>query len=63
VKEDKVALRTSTFFRFFGAASVLILSPWRDARRYFKIRQLSRGNGHPGNVPVGGSKGYPRARR
>ena len=40
----------------------LLVSPWRDGRRYMKIKQLSKGNGHPGNVPAAGSRGYPKSR-
>ncbi|HLH59485.1 MAG TPA: hypothetical protein VKV33_10090 [Streptosporangiaceae bacterium] len=54
-----MAIREGTLFRAFSAAGVLIVSPWRDGRRYMKIRQISRG-GHPGHVPAGGNRGYPR---
>jgi hypothetical protein len=49
--------------RIFSGMGGLLFSPWRDGRRYMKIKQLSRGNGHPANVPAGGSRGYPKARR
>lgn len=32
----------------------------REISRYVKIKQMSWGNGHPGNVPAGGAQGYPR---
>jgi hypothetical protein len=49
--------------RIFSDMGGLLFSPWRDGRRYMKIKQLSQGDGHPGNVPAGGSRGYPKARR
>jgi hypothetical protein len=49
--------------RIFSDMGGLLFSPWRDGRRYMKIKQLSRGDGHPGNVPAGGSSGYPNAQR
>jgi hypothetical protein len=36
-----------------AALGLLIASQWPDIRRYLKIEQLSRGQGHPENVPVG----------
>jgi len=27
--------------------------------RYLKIKQMSAGDGHPGNVPAGGAHAYP----
>jgi hypothetical protein len=57
-----VAIRKWILFRIFAGAGVLIVSPWRDARRYVKIKQLSRGSGHPGNVPAGGTRGYLQER-
>ena len=32
---------------------LLIAAQWPDIRRYLKIKQLSQGQGHPENVPVG----------
>lgn len=43
----------------FSAIGGLVVSPWKDGRRYVKIRQLSRGTGNPGSVPARGSTGYP----
>lgn len=57
-----MAIRKSMLFRTLAATGVLIFSPWRDARRYVKIKQFSRGSGHPGNVPAGGTRGYPKDR-
>lgn len=42
------------------AGGVLIASQWPDIRRYAKIKMLSMGDGHPGNVPAGGRTSYPR---
>ena len=36
-----------------AALGLLIASQWPDIRRYLKIKQLSQGQGHPENVPVG----------
>jgi hypothetical protein len=32
---------------------------WPDIKRYLKIKQMSQGQGHPENVPAGGSTAYP----
>jgi len=37
----------------------LVVSRWRDITRYVKIKQMSLGRGHPGNVPAEGSTVYP----
>jgi hypothetical protein len=44
-----------------GAAALIIRNQRQDATRYVKIKQMSMGDGHPENVPVGGSHGYPNA--
>jgi hypothetical protein len=49
--------------RIFSGMGSLLSSPWRDARRYMKIKQLSRGDGHPGNVPASGLRSYAKGRR
>ena len=36
---------------------LLIAGQWPDVRRYLKIK-LSQGQGHPENVPVGGTGAY-----
>jgi hypothetical protein len=43
-----------------AALGLLITSQWPDIRRYLKIRQLSQDNGHPQNIPLKGTKAYPR---
>ena len=40
--------------------ALLAASQWPDIRRYFKIKQLSMGQGHPANVPARGRAMYPR---
>jgi hypothetical protein len=42
--------------------SLLRLLP-SDIRRYLKIKQLSRGGGHPENVPATGRSAYPKRSR
>jgi hypothetical protein len=42
------------------AAASVAASQWQDITRYLKIRQMSQGNGHPENVPAGGSQAYPK---
>jgi hypothetical protein len=42
-----------------AALGLLIASQSLDIRRYLKIKQLSQGQGHPENVPVGGTSAYP----
>jgi hypothetical protein len=39
---------------------LLITSQRPGIRRHRKIRQLSQGHGHPQNVPLRGTKGYPQ---
>jgi hypothetical protein len=42
--------------------SLLRLLP-ADIRRYIKIKQMSKGDGHPENVPVTGRSAYPKGPR
>ena len=42
------------------AAAGIAASQWQDITRYLKIKQMSLGNGHPENVPAGGSQAYPK---
>jgi hypothetical protein len=42
-----------------GAAALIAKSQRQDATRYLKIKQMSMGDGHPENVPAGGSHSYP----
>lgn len=42
------------------AAAGITASQWQDIARCLKIKQMSVGNGHPENVPAGGSHAYPR---
>jgi hypothetical protein len=48
--------------RVLAAAGVglLVASSWQDIVRYWKIRQLSAGSGHPANVPAPGRIAYPQ---
>ncbi len=41
-----------------AAAALAVASQWPDISRYLKIRQMSSGQGHPENVPAGGSHQY-----
>jgi hypothetical protein len=41
-----------------AAAGWLAFSQRQDVIRYLKIRQMSAGDGHPENVPAGGSRRY-----
>ena len=43
-----------------AALGLLIASQWQDVKRYLKIKQISRGHGHPENVPVEGRRVYPQ---
>jgi hypothetical protein len=40
-------------------AAALIALQWPDISRYVKIKQMSFGSGHPGNVPAHGRTSYP----
>jgi hypothetical protein len=42
-----------------AAVGLLAWSQRQDIIRYLKIRQMSTGDGHPGNVPAGGAHAYP----
>lgn len=42
------------------SAAGIAASQWQDITRYLKIKQMSVGNGHPENVPAGGSQAYPK---
>lgn len=42
-----------------AGGGLLVASQWQDIIRYLKIRQMSAGQGHPENVPAGGSRRYP----
>jgi hypothetical protein len=46
-----------------AGAALIVRNQRRDATRYLKIKQMSMGNGHPENVPAGGSRQYPVAGR
>jgi hypothetical protein len=43
-----------------AAIAGLAATQRREISRYFKIKQMSWGTGHPSNVPVGGAQGYAR---
>jgi hypothetical protein len=53
-------LRKSLPLLIPAALGLVIAIQWNDIRRYLKIKQLSQGQGHPGNVPAEGVKRYPR---
>jgi hypothetical protein len=42
-----------------AAVGWLAWSQRQDIVRYLKIKQMSAGDGHPGNVPAGGAHAYP----
>ena len=42
-----------------AAVGWLAWSQRQDIVRYLKIKQMSAGDGHPGNVPAGGTHAYP----
>ena len=43
-----------------AGVTLLLTSQWSDIKRYVRIKQLSRGQGHPENVPAEGRKAYPQ---
>jgi hypothetical protein len=53
-------IRKLLFFVIALAGALFIASQRQDIIRYLKIKQMSAGSGHPGNVPAGGSQGYDR---
>ena len=46
-------------FALAAAVALLIAGQRQDIARYVKIKQMSTGEGHPENVPAGGSQAYP----
>jgi len=54
-----VVIRKASLLLIPAVVGLLIPAQWPDIRRYLKIKQLSRGQGHPENVPVGGTSAYP----
>jgi len=42
-----------------AGAGLLVASQRQDIVRYLRIKQMSLGQGHPGNVPASGSRRYP----
>jgi len=47
-------------FLVVTALGVLVARQWPDIVRYFKIKQLSVGQGHPEYVPARGRASYPQ---
>lgn len=45
-----------------GAAIAAITAGWSDISRFARIRQISRGTGHPEAVPAQGRRSYPDSR-
>jgi hypothetical protein len=43
-----------------AAVTAAVASQWPDITRYFKIAQMSFGQGRPDVVPAVGKHGYPR---
>ncbi len=53
-------MRKTMFLLATAVLGTLVASQWQDLKRYVKIRQMSAGQGHPENVPAGGSIAYPQ---
>ena len=53
-----VVIRKASLLLIPAVLGLLIAGQWPDIRRYLKIKQLSQGQGHPENVPVGGTGAY-----
>jgi hypothetical protein len=51
-------IRKALFLTSSLAAASLVVSQRQDVIRYLRIKQMSMGGGHPGNVPAGGSRRY-----
>ncbi len=43
-----------------AAVGVLAARQWPEIRRYVALKQMSRGQGHPENVPMRGTQAYPK---
>ena len=53
-------IRKTVFWLVAAAIGAVIAGQWHDMVRYTKIKQMSLGGGHPGNVPAAGSTVYPQ---
>ena len=51
-------IRKALWFMIILTAAGTIASQWQDIIRYLKIKQMSAGDGHPENVPAGGTHRY-----
>lgn len=54
-------VRKVLIFAMAVGAGWLLYTQRQDIIRYAKIKQMSMGDGHPENVPAGGSQAYPTA--
>lgn len=55
-------MRKAIFWVAFPAAvGAIVATQWKDIHRYFAIKQMDWGQGHPDNVPAGGRIAYPQA--
>jgi hypothetical protein len=43
-----------------AAVGAIVVMGWPDIRRYVAIKQMSRGQGRPENVPMRGTQAYPK---
>jgi hypothetical protein len=57
-KGKTAMLRTVRRTLLLAGLISVVVSQWPDIRRYFKIKMLSVGDGHPDNVPAAGRTGY-----
>jgi hypothetical protein len=53
-------IRKTTLWLAPVLIGAIVASQRQDLVRYLKIKQMSTGQGHPENVPAGGSKAYPQ---
>jgi hypothetical protein len=58
-EERRIVRKTLLLGGLAGAVALLVRSQQQDIMRYLKIKQMSMGEGHPENVPAGGSRKYP----
>jgi hypothetical protein len=43
-----------------AAVGVLAARQWPEIKRYAALKRMSRGQGHPENVPMRGTQAYPK---
>jgi hypothetical protein len=59
MKEKGLRMRKLLLMAGLAGAAFIVANQRQDIGRYVKIKQMSLGEGHPENVPAGGTRQYP----